>query len=239
MKKKKKYTPQMRKAINDFFENDTEEVSYEDIDSETLRTVVETIISVVASAVVDGENEQGFVAEMMGVLTSDENLPLFLKLIQNKLTVEEMCLKYHCGRETVRRRCKEFFDCSITELRTVENSGQFIKVDINKEELYQDIIECKLNNQQIAAKYGVSDHTIVNRCKEFFNKTPNELRGNQGAKRAFIDNEELLNRLILEGRTLQEVASVFQMSKNTLVTRLKEKYQMNFKEYREYVKSKN
>jgi len=87
MKKKKKYTPQMRKAINDFFENDTEEVSYEDIDSETLRTVVETIISVVASAVVDGENEQGFVAEMMGVLTSDENLPLFLKLIQNKLTV--------------------------------------------------------------------------------------------------------------------------------------------------------
>lgn len=173
----------------------------------------------------------------------DKYIPItkeaFEEDIQKKLTVEEMCLKYHCGRETVRRRCKEFFDCSITELRTVENSGQFIKVDINKEELYQDIIECKLNNQQIAAKYGVSDHTIVNRCKEFFNKTPNELRGNQGAKRAFIDNEELLNRLILEGRTLQEVASVFQMSKNTLVTRLKEKYQMNFKEYREYVKSKN
>ena len=51
--------------------------------------------------------------------------------------------------------------------------------------------------------------------------------------------EELLNRLVLEGKTLQEIANAFQMSKNTLVTRLKEKYQMNFKEYKEYVKSKN
>ena len=55
MKKKKKYTPQMRKSINDFFANDTEDVLYEDLDSETLRTVVETIISVVASSIVDGE----------------------------------------------------------------------------------------------------------------------------------------------------------------------------------------
>lgn len=159
--------------------------------------------------------------------------------IKNKLTIEEICLKYHCGRETIRKRCQEFFNCNITDLRTVENSGQFIKININKEELYQDIIKCKLSNQQIATKYGVSDHTIINRCKEYFGKTPNELRGNQGAKRTSIDNEELLNKLILEGKTLQEVASIFQMSKNTLVTRLKEKYQMNFKEYREYVKSKN
>ena len=158
---------------------------------------------------------------------------------KNKLTVEEMCQKYHCSHETLRHRCQDFFGCFISELRTVENSGQFTKININKEDLYQDIIKCKLSNQQIATKYGVSDHTIINRCKEYFGKTPNELRGNQSAKRSSIDDEELLNKLILEGKTLQEIASAFQMSKNTLVTRIKEKYQMNFKEYRKYVKSKN
>ena len=87
MKKKKKYTPQMRKAIKDFFTDDMEDVSYENLDNTTLRSVVETIISVVASSIVDGEEEKDFVTEMMNLLISEENLPLFIKLIQNKLKV--------------------------------------------------------------------------------------------------------------------------------------------------------
>ena len=156
--------------------------------------------------------------------------------IINKLTAEEMCKKYHCSGATLRKRVQEFFNTNLSSLRTVENSGQFIKKEIDKEQLYLDIIECKLTNQQIAEKYGVSDHTIINRSKEFFNKTPNELRGNQGAKRALITDEKLLNSLILDGKTLEEISKIFKISKNSLVARLKEKYNMNFKEYREYVK---
>ena len=159
--------------------------------------------------------------------------------ILNKLTIEEICQKYHCGRETLRRRSKEFFGQAISELRTVSNSGHFTKINIDKQNLYQDIIECKLTLQQIANKYEVSERTIINRCKEYFGKNASELRNRQGVKKTSIDNEELLNKLILDGKTLQEVANNFQISKNTLVTRLKEKYKMNFKEYREYVKSKN
>ena len=54
-----------------------------------------------------------------------------------------------------------------------------------------------------------------------------------------IPDEKILNKEILSGKTLKEIAAIFNMSANTLVTRLKEKYNMNFKEYREYVKSKN
>jgi len=89
MKQQKKYTPQMRKAINDFFRNDTSDISYEALDGEPLRSIVETIITTVSSSIVNGESEQAFVSEMMGLLTNDKNLPLFLKLIQNKLTIAD------------------------------------------------------------------------------------------------------------------------------------------------------
>lgn len=158
--------------------------------------------------------------------------------VANKLSVEEICKKYSCSPTTLRKRSKEFFGCYISELRIIENRGQFTEKEIDKDSLYQDIFCGTLNNSQIASKYGVSDHTIIKRCKEYFGKTPNELRG-EGAKRAVITDENLLNQLILEGKTLAEVAEVFNMSKNSLVTRLKEKYKMNFKEYRSYVKSKN
>ena len=91
---------------------------------------------------------------------------------------------------------------------------------------------------KIAEKYGVTDYTIISRCKKYFGKTPTELRSS-AVKRAIITDENLLNQLILEGKTLAEIATFFQMSKNSLVARLKETYQMNFKEYRNYVKSKN
>ena len=178
-----------------------------------------------------------------------------------------MCLKYHCSHETLRHRCQDFFGCFISELRTVENSGQFIKIDIDKEKLYQDIIECKLTIEEIGQKYRVSSHTITNRAKEYFGKTPREIRGTCVQKKPieYLNYEQLCKdrkERALRGKdspvyikidyqdlelylkenlnsTCEQTALHFHMSKPTLIKRIKEKYQMNFKEYKEYVKSKN
>jgi len=189
------------------------------------------------------------------------------KDILNKLTMEEICQKYHCSHVTLSRRCKEFFGQYLSELRTIDNSGQFVKIDINKEQLYKDIVECKLTIEEIGQKYFVSASTITNRSKEYFGKTPREIRGTiiQKKEREYQNYEQLcldrkaraqkgsespvfitINYQELEeylqnnqNSTCEQTALIFNMSKPTLIKRIKEKYQMTFKEYKNYVKSKN
>jgi group I intron endonuclease len=161
-----------------------------------------------------------------------------LEDIENKITLEKMCQKYHCKRTTINSRAILYFGQPISKLRTVENTGQFHKKEIDQETFYQDIIENKLNITKLTQKYNLSFNTLNNKSKELFGDTVMNLRKGKWVVKN-ISDEKLLNKEILLGKTLKEIAAIFNMSANTLVARLKEKYNMNFKEYREYVKSKN
>lgn len=159
--------------------------------------------------------------------------------IENKLTIEAMCEKYHCNRQTIKAYSTLFFGEIISKLRVVENSGRFKKKEVDKDQLYSDIIENKLNVISLAKKYNMTANTLNNRCIELFGGTVMSLRQRKYIIFKTIQDEERLKEEILSGKKLDEIAHIFNMSENTLVARLKEMYNMNFKEYRNYVKSKN
>ena len=159
--------------------------------------------------------------------------------IENKLTVKAMCEKYHCIGQTIKKYSMLFFGEMISKLRVVENSGRFKKKEIDEDQFYSDIIENKLNITNLTKKYNMSSNALNNRCVELFGDTIMNLRQRKYTISKTIQDEERLKEEILSGKKLDEIAPIFNMSKNTLVTRLKEVYNMNFKEYRNYVKSKN
>ncbi len=89
MKQQKKYTPQMRKTINMFFADNKEDVSLCELDETNLKILMQTVIPVVASSLVEDEQGQKYISEMMNILMADENMPLFIKMVHNKLTVAD------------------------------------------------------------------------------------------------------------------------------------------------------
>ena len=98
--------------------------------------------------------------------------------INNGLTSEEMMKKYHTSSVTLANRIRLFFDGkTLKEIRPVKNSGQFKPIEISKDEFYKDIKDNVLTNKEIAKKYNISETTLFNKCKKYFNATPNQIRG--------------------------------------------------------------
>lgn len=159
--------------------------------------------------------------------------------IANKLSLEELCKKYHTSNITLNKRLEYFFGKKLSELRTITNSGQFQKIKIDKEMFFKDIKECILTNEEIYQKYSLKETTFYNRCKEFFGMTPTEIRnGNilkQGAPKKEIDKEQLLF-LIKENKTLKELALFFNVSQATIKRRIKEYFNKTLKEVKRDVK---
>ena len=86
MRKQGKYTPQMRKAINLFFGNDTEkEISIEDMSNDEIKVFISALIPTISSSLAEVEMGQKCISE----LTKDENIHLFVKLTKNQLTVAD------------------------------------------------------------------------------------------------------------------------------------------------------
>lgn len=90
MKQQKKLTPQMRKAINQFFkENDQEELPVEKVETSILIEAIKAIMPTLLESMVVDEKEQAYIKEMVDLLATEEHIELFVKLIQNKLTIAD------------------------------------------------------------------------------------------------------------------------------------------------------
>ena len=90
MKQQKKLTPQMKKAINSFFTNDiTEPFSWENTDKETIMELINSMIPIILEQYSENHQEQSLVATFLSLLTQNENISLFVKLVQNKLTIAD------------------------------------------------------------------------------------------------------------------------------------------------------
>lgn len=90
MKQQKKLTPQMRIAINRFFnENDQEELPIEKIETGVLVETVKAIMPTLLESMVEDEKGQTYIQEMVDLLANDANIELFIRLTQNKLTVAD------------------------------------------------------------------------------------------------------------------------------------------------------
>ena len=90
MKQQRKYTPQMRKAINAFFGNDSDkEISLDEMTHDEIRAFMTTLVPVLTSSLSKDVGGQEYVSEMMNVLTKEENISLFIKLAKNQLTVAD------------------------------------------------------------------------------------------------------------------------------------------------------
>lgn len=157
------------------------------------------------------------------------------KDIENKLTLEQICQKYHASPIFIRKRVQYYFNKTLCELRTATNTGKFQEKIIDKNQFFKDIKECKLSNQEIYTKYNIKETTFYNKCQEFFNLTPTQIRKgvilNQGAPKIDINRDELL-KLIQERKTLKEIASHFETSEATIKRRIKEFFNKTIKEVR-------
>lgn len=160
----------------------------------------------------------------------DRYVPITRESLQedmnNNLTYKDMMQKYHCSQTTLANRFRYFFNGkSLKELRPVINSGQFKKIDIPEKEFLKDIKEGILTNKEICTKYNIGEGTFFNRCKTFTGMTPNQYRQKspvkEGAPKIEIPKDELLS-LIKKGKKLEEIAKYFNVSKNTIVRRIKE-----------------
>lgn len=90
MKQQKKLTPQMRKAINLVFQEDSqEEISAALIESGIFTEAIKAIMPTLLESKMPDEKGQKYVMEMIDLLATGENVDLFVKLIQNKLTVAD------------------------------------------------------------------------------------------------------------------------------------------------------
>ena len=87
MKQQKKFTPQMRKTINAFF---SRSASLEiEPDEENLESILSNAMPLILSAYSPNDEEQKFILEEIKELSSDANLPLFIKFLQGKATVAD------------------------------------------------------------------------------------------------------------------------------------------------------
>lgn len=127
MKNQGKYTPQMRKAINVFFGNGTEqEIPLENMSNEDIKSFVLALIPTIISSLSDDEMGQKYISEIMGLFTKEENIPLFIKLVKNQLTVadQQSIIDMMFSNETFREYTK-------SSLENPENSDWIINVAKN------------------------------------------------------------------------------------------------------------
>ena len=90
MRQKKKLTPNMRKAINLFFnEQQEEQITPDQLDSKTATTIMAAIVPLLLSADDSDEKTQLYIEEVTKELTKEENLPLLIKMLKHQLTIAD------------------------------------------------------------------------------------------------------------------------------------------------------
>ena len=112
-------------------------------------------------------------------------------------------------------------------------------IKVNKNDLEKDIKNF-MSIEEICKKYNFSRRTFYIKCKEFFNMTPTELRGDRlthtNTRKIYLD----LNRIkqyIKENKTLKEMAILFNVSEETVRRTIVNHYGKNLREVRKDVKS--
>lgn len=122
---------------------------------------------------------------------------------------------------------------------TAAKEANTIKID--KQELKQDI-QNFMSIEDICKKYHLSRKTFYNKCKEYFNATPTEIRGDKLThtnSRKINLNKQQLHQLLLQEKSLEEMAQYFNVSKETVRRNIVNYYGKNLKEVRKDVKSKD
>ena len=111
-------------------------------------------------------------------------------------------------------------------------------IQIDKDELKQDIKNF-MSIEDICKKYHLSRKTFYNKCKEYFNATPTEIRGDKlthsNTMKINLDKEQL-HQLLLQEKSLEEMANFFNVSKETVRRNIIQYYGKNLKDVRKDVK---
>ena len=111
-------------------------------------------------------------------------------------------------------------------------------IPVNKDELEKDIKNF-MSIEDICKKYNIGRKTFYNKCKIFFGKTPTEIRGDKlthsNTMKITIDRKQL-HQLLLQEKSLEEMAQFFQVSKETVRRSIIEYYGKNLRDVRKDVK---
>lgn len=111
-------------------------------------------------------------------------------------------------------------------------------IQINKDEFEKDIKNF-MSIEDICKKYNLGRKTFYNKCKTFFGKTPTEIRGDKlthsNTMKITIDKKQL-HQLLLQEKSLEEMAQFFQVSKETVRRSIVEYYGKNLRDVRKDVK---
>lgn len=111
-------------------------------------------------------------------------------------------------------------------------------IPIDKNELLIDI-KNMMSVEDICVKYQISRRSFYKRCKDYFDKTPTELRGDRlthtNTQKISLNKEELL-KYIQKGKTLKEISNIFNVSTETVRRRIIEYFGKSIKELKKDVK---
>ena len=111
-------------------------------------------------------------------------------------------------------------------------------IPVNKEDLLNDI-KNMMSIEDICKKYQLSRRSFYKRCKDYFGKTPTELRGDRlthtNTQKISIDKEVLL-KYLNKDYTLLQIAQELNISAETVRRRIIEHFGMSVREVRKYVK---
>jgi hypothetical protein len=115
-------------------------------------------------------------------------------------------------------------------------------VNVSKQVLY-NLLKQGYDNQYIANQFKVTTPTIINKTKEYYNKTPSQLRMeffesiNPLTKKKEYKEISLQNviDLILSGRNRKEITNELGISGWLLNKRLQKKYRMLFEEFKKKI----
>lgn len=125
--------------------------------------------------------------------------------------------------------------------KIVQSNKELKTIPVNKDELEKDI-KNYMSIEDICTKYGISRKTLYNKCQSLFNATPTEIRGDKlthtNTSKINI-NKEQLHQLLLQKKSLEEMAQFFNVGKETVRRNIVQIYGKNLKEVRKDVESKN
>lgn len=136
------------------------------------------------------------------------------------------------GKHKISSELREKLNIASKEVNTIYVDKNALEEDIKNFMSIEDI--CK--------KYNISRKTFYNKCKEFFNATPTELRGNRlthtNTQKIYLDINQI-NIYLEENKTLKEMADLLGVSEETVRRAIVNYYGKNLREVRKDVKSKN
>lgn len=111
-------------------------------------------------------------------------------------------------------------------------------ISVNKDDLLKDIKDM-MSIEDICKKYQLSRRSFYKRCKDYFGKTPTELRGDRlthtNTQKINIDKNILLEYL-KKDYTIKQIGKELNVSPETVRKRILEHFGMNVREVKKNVK---